>query len=197
LLAGTPAVHVNRLAAGQESVTNGEPEAGAVCSTTGLPSGSPDGRFDGRYKRRQRLLGPPPRGAGGGPTVTIGQTRCVAVRFHSVGKPRFHSVRNPLRRFRVGRPRVPIGAADRRVQRSPRVCAARRPLWLGGESTSRVNDAPTRWVTLRGTASVTTNARRLRLDQRRDYRPAASRADNGWIALLQHGVRVKQRCRLR
>jgi hypothetical protein len=63
---------------------------------------------------------------------------------------------------------LPIGVVGRRVQRSPRVCAARRPLWLGGEYTSRVNDAPTRWVTLRGTASVTTNVRRLRLDQRRD-----------------------------
>ena len=34
LLAGTPAVHVNRLAPGDEVRLTGSPEAGAVCSTT-------------------------------------------------------------------------------------------------------------------------------------------------------------------
>ena len=77
LLAGTPAVHVNRLAPGDEVRLTGSPEAGAVCSTTGLPSGSPTSAKNATSRQRpliepypgtratnrfgeQRRVGPPP-----------------------------------------------------------------------------------------------------------------------------------------
>ena len=52
LLAGTPAVHVNRLAPGDEVRLTGSPEAGAVCSTTGLPSGSPTSAKNATSRQR-------------------------------------------------------------------------------------------------------------------------------------------------